>query len=64
MATDNETKKDEAKEAIPKFTKEQLVESARFADDRDLVMALLDERTYTISEVEKKIQQYKKGKVK
>lgn len=64
MATDNETKKDEAKAVTPKFTKEQLVASARFADNRDLVMALLDEGTYTISEVEKKIEQYKKGKVK
>lgn len=55
--------KDKEKKEI-KFTKEQLAASQKFAGDRDLVHALLEEGEYTVSEVEKKIKQYKKGEVK
>lgn len=49
----------------PKFTKESLVNSKRFRDERDLVSALLkDDVEYTIQEVETMIMEYKKGKVK
>lgn len=37
--------------------------SERFAKDADLLEALLGEGSYLVSEVEKKIQNYKKGKV-
>lgn len=58
----NETQKvSETKET--KFTKEQLAASEKFAEERDLVNALLEEGEYTISEVEKKIKQYRKGEV-
>ncbi|MCI8363396.1 MAG: hypothetical protein HFG34_00350 [Eubacterium sp.] len=48
----------------PKFSREQLMFSERFAEDADLLGALLKDGSYLVSEVEKKIQNYKKGKVK
>ena len=49
----------------PKFTKEALVNSKRFHDERDLVSALLkDGVEYAISEVEDMIAKYMKGTVK
>lgn len=49
----------------PQFTKFALVNSKRFCNERDLVSALLkDDVEYTISEVEEKIAEYKKGMVK
>ena len=61
------TKKKPAVEtaAEPKFTKGALVNSKRFHEHRDLVSALLkDGVEYAISEVETKIAEYLKGKVK
>ena len=47
------------------FTKEALVNSKRFRNERDIVFALLkDGVEYTISEVETMIEKYMKGKVK
>ena len=49
----------------PKFTKEALVNSKRFYNERDLVSALLEDgNEYTIPEVEDMIAKYMKGKVK
>lgn len=48
----------------PKFSKEQLILSERFAGETDLLEALLKDGVYSVSEVEKRIQAYKKGKVK
>ena len=49
----------------PKFTKESLVNSKRFRNERDLASALLkDGEEYTIAEVEEMIMKYMKGKVK
>lgn len=48
-----------------KFSKEQLLVSARFRDRRDIVAALLDDGTlYTVQSVEEKIEKYMKGKVR
>lgn len=48
----------------PSFSKSQLVKSNRFNREADLLNALLqDNKQYTISEVEKKILDFKKGKV-
>lgn len=61
------TKKKPAVSAVKeaKFTKEVLVNSKRFRNERDLVSALLkDDVEYTISEVDIMIQKYMKGKVK
>ncbi len=48
-----------------KFGKGQILASARFADSRDLVSALLDgSKEYTLQEIEKMIDDYRKGKVR
>jgi hypothetical protein len=52
-------------EMEPKFTKEALVNSKRFRNERDIVSALLEDgKEYAISEVEDMIVNYMKGKVK
>ncbi len=49
----------------PMFSKEQILASARFANRRDLVDALLDEnKSYTIETVDNLVEKYMKGKVK
>lgn len=48
-----------------KFNKEQILASARYANRRDLVDALLDkDKSYTIETVDNMIEKFKKGKVK
>ena len=47
------------------FTKDVLVHSKRFRNERDLVSAVLEDGVeYTIPEVEDKIANYLKGEVK
>lgn len=61
------TKKKTAASAAqePKFTKEALVNSKRFRNERDVVSALLEDGVeYAVSEVEVMITEYMKGKVK
>lgn len=61
------TKKNPAASAAKElaFTKDALVNSKRFRNNRDLVSALLkDDVEYTVSEVEIMIEKYMKGKVK
>lgn len=59
------TKKNVEKTNEPVFTKETLVKSKRFKDNRDIVSALLEDgKEYSIAEVEGKITEYMKGKVK
>jgi hypothetical protein len=49
----------------PKFSKEQILASARFANRRDLVDALLDEnKSYTLETVDNLVEKYMKGQVK
>mgnify|MGYP006992982978 FL=1 len=56
---------DAAKTAAPKFSKAQLLRSARYETRRDLVGALLkDGVKYSIEEVDAAIETYMKGKVK
>lgn len=63
MSTEKNSAASAAKE--PVFTKESLVNSKRFRNERDLVSALLEDGAeYTVSEVENKIAEYLKGKVK
>lgn len=48
-----------------KFSKEQILTSARYANRRDLVDALLDkDKSYTFETVDNMIEKYKKGQVK
>lgn len=50
---------------VPKYTKGQILGSARFANRRDLVDALLDEdKKYTMETVDTVIEEFMKGKVK
>ena len=47
------------------YTKGQLAASKRYASVRDLVDVLLEGgRQYTLAEVDKKIEKFRKGKVK
>ena len=47
------------------FSKEQILASARFANRRDLVDALLDEdKSYTMKTVDNLVEKYMKGQVK
>ena len=47
------------------FDKKQIVDSARYCNQRDLVEALLEKgKKYTIATVDNLIEKYKKGKVK
>ena len=49
----------------PKFTKQQVLASARYRNRKDLVSALLDDgREYTIAEVDRMVDGFMKGKVK
>lgn len=46
------------------FTKEQILQSSRFAKRRDLAEALLDEnKQYTVEQTEKIMEEFMKGKV-
>lgn len=52
-------------QAERRFTKQQVLASARYRDRRDLVSALLDDgRTYTIAEVGQMVDRFMKGKVR
>lgn len=49
--------------AVKKFTKAQFVKSKRFANRRDILNALLDEKKeYSIAEVEEIIKDFLTGK--
>ena len=57
-------KEDEAKEK-PVFTKESLLNSKKYMFQKDLLNILLDDdKEYTLEEVEKKINEFKTGKIK
>lgn len=48
-----------------RYTKEQLMQSRKFMENRDLLNALLhSNKNYSIEEVESILLKYKKGKVK
>lgn len=47
-----------------RFTKQQIVNSKKFKDNVDLLNALLkDDKLYTLEEVNKRIEDFRKGKV-
>lgn len=57
-------KKETAKQTSKTFTKEQILNSKKYIHLKDLVSILLiDSKTYTLVEVDKLIQDFKKGKV-
>lgn len=48
-----------------KFTKEQLIESKRYADHVDVLVALLDDgKAYTLAEADEIIEAFMKKEVK
>lgn len=57
-------KKTEAAPAEARFTREQLLSSKAFRDDRDLLDALIKDGAYTLAEARELIEKYKKGKVR
>lgn len=65
IETELKDKKETTVSKIPRFTKEQIFSSARYADKRDLISALLDENImYTLESVDKLIDGFMKGRVK
>lgn len=48
----------------PMFSKEQILASDRYANRRDLVDALLENKSYTLETVDNLIEKYMKGQVK
>ena len=49
----------------PVFTKESLLNSKKYMFQKDLLNILLDEnKEYTLEEVDKKINEFKTGKIK
>ena len=58
-----ETKKEVKKVAEEKYTKEQIVNSKTFINNRDLLNAVLEDKSYSKTEVNEIIKNYKKGKV-
>lgn len=54
-----------AKRDIPtKYTKAQILASARYADRKDALGVLLDDKAYTFDEVNRLLDEFMKGKVK
>ena len=66
LLEENSEAKSEAAESLEnKFPKKQLLAAKQFRSRRDLINALLNEKEqYTIKEVEDKIENYLKGKVR
>lgn len=61
-----ETKQENAiKRDVPKFTKTQILASARYSNRKDVLGVLLDEQTsYTFDDVDKLLDKFMKGTVK
>lgn len=60
-----EAMQEDIKKTENRFSKEQLVSSARFRERKDIVNVLLNEgELYAIKDVEEKIKKYMKGEVK
>jgi hypothetical protein len=63
MAASKEETKVEVKSAV-KFPVGELVASARYAKDRDILSALLDNtKSYSFDEVDKIVEKFKKTRV-
>jgi hypothetical protein len=64
LAAKKETKAtaESSTKSEPKFTKEQIIRSSRFANRRDAVSACLDDdKQYTMKEVDEIINEFMKG---
>ena len=47
-----------------KYKKDQILTSAKYASKKDVLNALLDDKEYTLQEVDNLIEKFMKGKVK
>ena len=57
--------KTEVQNVSIEFSKEQILASAKYRNNKDLVDAILDEKKkYTIESVDSLVEKYMKGKVK
>lgn len=57
-------KENTAVENAATYSKEQILQSAKYAKRRDLLNAVLEEnRAYTLDEVDARIEKFMKGKV-
>ena len=50
-------------EVKPKYTKENIINSKRYLMNKDLLNVILEEKEYTLQEVEEEINKFKKRKV-
>lgn len=58
------TERTKKKKEEPTFTKEQILSFDRYQERRDLLGVLLEpDQTYAFAEIEKRIQDFMKGKV-
>ena len=57
------SKKEIKKVTEDKLSKEQIVNSKTFINNRDLLNAVLEDKSYSKKEINKIIENYKKGKV-
>ncbi len=65
MAIKTKTDKKEEAPQISAFSKEQIISSQRYKDNRDIVNVLLnDNEMYSFEEVDSLITKFMKGKVK
>ncbi len=65
MAARKSTAAGEVEVKEERYTLSQLLAAEKFSNRKDLLKALLsDERQYSISEVEQKIEKFMKGRVK
>lgn len=58
-----ENKTIEKVEETPKYTKENIINSKRYLMNKDLLNVILEEKEYTLQEVEEEINKFKKRKV-
>lgn len=46
-----------------KFTKDQIINSKKYVENKDLLNAILDNKEYTLKEIDEIINNFLKGKV-
>lgn len=63
MANPTEPVKAEKKSTAVRYKKGQIIASAKYASKKDLLNALLEEKEYTLHEVDDLIEKFMKGKV-
>lgn len=64
MSKNKNEENEQVKEKETQYSKRQLVFSKKYASNRDLLQVLLeDDKSYTLKEVENKINEFKKRRV-